>query len=637
MEHPERYVFGDFELERSQQRVTHRDGTELNLTPRVFSALLLFVERPGELLDKETLMQALWPGLVVEENNLSQVVSNLRRALGDDVKGERYIQTVPRRGFRFVAEVTRADDPRPSGVAAAQALPIDALARRKWLRGSVAGAAGAAVLGAWWFARDRGPRGRPPVRQTLAVLPFKPLTTSGRDELLEIGMADSLIARLSTIQGIVVRSVGSVRRYAGSDQDPLLAARELDVAWIVDGSLQRRDDQLHVSARLLRVADGTAAWSGSFDERIIDVFDVQDTISDKIARVLSSSLRSGDERSPDIQAAPNGIGGTRNADAYQLYLTARLQAQNLRADGLRKSAGLYNQAIEADPNYALAYAGLTETYRRMLFGADVVPADAFNPASVAARRALELAPGLAEGHAGLGWIRFWYEFDWQGAESVFRQAIRLNPNVVEAHFGLGLLLLTLDRPDEGLRHLATARELDPMSLILNTLESAYLFERDRRTEAAARLERVFQINPDFWVAHLALAVRQAKEQRDQEALVSFRRAEKLAEATTQPLASLGMHLARMGLLDEARQIRDRLLAVQQLRYVPPTSVAAIHAALGEKAQALDALDRAFDQRDTRLVYLKDDIRWDSLRSESRFNDLMRRMKLDRFGKGEAAP
>jgi len=231
----ERYAFGDFLLERSQQRVTHRDGTQLNLPPRHFSALLLFAERAGQLLDKDTLMLALWPGLVVEENNLSQVVSSLRRALGDDTQGSRYIQTVPRRGFRFVATVTvlpdadelpRTDAPPPDRppeflpepiIPGKPGIPADPSKRHAWRLVLVTGAAAVATGAAWWVWR-RTPAGAPVTqRPTLAVLPFKPLVAEGRDELLEVGMADSLITRLSTVPGLVVRSVGSVLRYAGPE------------------------------------------------------------------------------------------------------------------------------------------------------------------------------------------------------------------------------------------------------------------------------------------------------------------------------------------------------------------------------------------------------------------------------------
>ena len=241
--------------------------------------------------------------------------------------------------------------------------------------------------------------GTAPRLSTLAVLPFKPLVSDARDELLEVGMADSLIARLSTVPGLVVRSIGSVRRYAGADQDPLRAARDLDVAWIVDGSLQRRGDQLRVTARLLRAADGSAAWSGSFDEKFTGVFEVQDVISARVAQVLAPSL----EVFAGAPSPQTGLGGTRNTDAYQLYLAAARHAQDMRADGLRKSIDLYKQALELDPGYALAWVGLAETYRRTLFGADAVPSEVFEPARLrgAARSGRRTEPGRSPCRTGL--------------------------------------------------------------------------------------------------------------------------------------------------------------------------------------------------------------------------------------------
>ena len=317
MSAPERLAFGDFVLQRSQERVLRADGSELALTPRLFKALLLFVDHPDTLLDKDRLMNALWPGLVVEENNLSQTISSLRRALGDEPAGSRYIQTVARRGFRFVAPVTAlppvdavplptaapallpegfrrdiaahdiaAHDTAPPGIAQPAVAQPDIAqpdiaspthARRRLTLGLAAAAAALAAGAMAWLrgaaptapATPATPATMPPISQvplapgtaraTVAVLPFKPLALESRDELLEVGMADSLITRLSLVPGLVLRSVASVRRYAGGEQDPLRAARELDVDWIVDGALQRRGDQLRVSARLLRASDGSAA------------------------------------------------------------------------------------------------------------------------------------------------------------------------------------------------------------------------------------------------------------------------------------------------------------------------------------------------------------------------------------------
>ena len=653
-----RYAFGDFVLEPAQQEVRRRDGSALNLSPRLFNALLLFVEHAGELLDKDALMNALWPGVVVDENSLSQVVSGLRRALADDPVASHYIQTVPRRGFRFVATVTRLPeatptssnqstaieaslqrDPlpasapiAPAAITATRPAETHAGARRRWLRRALIGGA-AASLGAagLWMSRRALRPGNAAPSSTLAVLPFKPLAAEARDELLEVGMADSLIARLSAVPGLVVRSVGSVRRYAGTEQDPLRAARELDVAWIVDGSLQRRGDQLRVTARLLRSSDGVAAWTGTFDEKFTGVFEMQDAISARVAKVLAPSL----EVFAGAQPRASGDGGTRNTDAYQLYLAAGRYAQDMRADGLRKSVALYRQALDIDPGYALAWAGLAETHRRTLFGADAKPAEAFEPADVAIRHALALVPDLAEARAEQAFKLYWFDFDWAAAEREFRRTLAINPNVVAARFGLASLLLNQDRPDEGFAQMRMTRELDPMSPVYNTLEAAYLLEAGRRDEARARLHRALDIAPGFWLTHCTQALLDLADQKTGEAIAEMRRGVLLADGTTRPLALLGSHLARVGQREEAREILDRLLALARSRYVSPSSIAAVHAALGEVGPALDALDQAFLARDTRLIFLKDDPRLASLRKEPRFVALMHKLNLDQFGPGFA--
>ena len=642
-----RYAFGDFVLDRSQQEVRRLDGTALNLSPRLFNALLLFIEHAGELLDKDALMRALWPGLVVDENSLSQVVSSLRRALADDPVASRYIQTVPRRGFRFVADVTALSDSSPMWTT--QQTPADdslhrdsgtptrsgtarAASRRRWLQLALAGGTAASLGGVALWASRRTPRADGAARSTtLAVLPFKPLAAEARDELLEMGMADSLIARLSIVPGLVVRSVGSVRRYAGIDQDPLRAARELDVAWVVDGSLQRRGEQLRVTARLLRSTDGSAAWTGTFDEKFTGVFELQDAISARVAKVLAPSLE------VFAGAHPGGaaLGGTRNTDAYQLYLAAARYAQDMRADGLRKSMALYRQALDIDPDYALAWAGLAETHRRTLFGTDARPSDALEPADVAIRRALALVPDLAEARAEQAFKLYYFDFDWPGAERGFRHAIAINPNVAVAHVGLASLLLNQDRPDEGFAQLRMSRELDPMSPVYNTLEASYLLAAGRRDEARVRLHRALDIAPGFWLAHCTQALLHLADHETDQAIAEMRRGVDLADGTTRPLALLGMHLARIGQREEARDILGRLLALAKSRYVSPSSIAAVYAALGDVEPALDALDQAFLARDTRLIFLKDDPRLASLRQEPRFVALMQKLKLDGFGPGLA--
>lgn len=637
------YAFGEFRVDVRLRTVYRRDdGAMLPLTPRAVDALLVFIAHPGEVLDKDRLMATLWPGVIVEENNLSQTVSTLRRALGDDGQPSRYIQTVPRRGFRFVAEVQPVDDdpaaattttaeanaalgadsasgpPTAGGTATTLAIR-QARARWPWIAAGLAVAAG--LVATWHFtAPAPAPVATGPT--TLAILPFKPLVAEARDEVLEVGMADSLIARLSTAPGLVVRSIASVRRFGGTQQDPIAAARELDVDWIVDGTVQRWGDQVRLTARLLRASDGAARWSGSFDERFIDVFSAQDAISNRVASVLAPHLGQTDK------ARLSSV-GTLNADAYQLYLAARLHSQSIKASGLEKSVRLFEQSIALDPRYALAHAGLSETYRRMVFGADADPKIILARARSAATRALELDPNLAEGHATLGWVRFWYDWDWAGAEQTFRKAIALNPNVAEAHLGLGHLLINTGRGDEGLRYVQRARELDPLSPIINTLEVWALSVLGRPEEAQARLHRVLAIDSDFWVAHLHAAFYQLARKDTQQGIETLRRAERLSEGRAQAVTALGSVLARTGHTEEARAILRRLVNESKQRYVPPTAFATISAALGDDRQALDWLEKAFEARDARMPYLRLDAgNYRGLQDDSRFKAILKKMNLD---------
>lgn len=631
----ERYAFGDFVLERSQRRVLRGDGTALDLTPRLFDALLLFVERAGDLLDKDTLMRVLWRGVVVEENSLSQVVSGLRRALGDDPQQSRYIRTIPRRGFRFVAAVTvlpGGDATAPAEPRAAERDVPESSRRRHWLRGAAAAGVAAGLGIGWWAWREEAGDGAPAPGATLAVLPFRPLNAEGRDELLELGMADSIAARLSSVPGLVVRSSSSVMRYSGSAQDPKRAARDLDVGYVVDGTLQRRGDQLRVTARLLRAADGAAVWTGSFDETIASVFDVQDQISLRVLSALApmlQSLAAGNAQ----QSEP---GGTRSPDAYQLYLAAAWRSQDMRSDSNAKAIDLCRQALAIDPNYAHAWALLAWVHRRRLWRVDAPPADVFDAQGEAVRRALALVPELARARAGLGFSLHMYAYDWPGAEREYRRAIAANANEDSAHFGLGMLLVALGRLDDGFAHLRLARELDPMSPVFHAVEASLLVERGRFREARARLDRALDIAPDHGLAHLSLGILHMAEHRTDDATAALRRAVELHDAATRPRAVLAMHLAAIGDADEARAILDALRARARSRYVPPTSLATACAALGETGAALDALEQGFRVRDNRMIWFKDDPSWIPLRKEPRYLALLKRLDLERYGPGLSA-
>lgn len=622
---------GDFRLDLAQRRLIGADGAAVELSPRLFDALVYFVEHRGELLDKDRLLAALWPGQVVEENNLNKAVSALRRALGDDGVERRYLLTVPRRGFRFVAEVRALAQAVPGLAAApaadagrgpAQPVPPVAAWRRRRVIAAAAAAAGAAVAAAYaWHRYTTTALPRHAAAMTLAVLPFRPLASERSDAALELGMADSLIARLSVAPGVIVRAVGSVRRYAGRDVDPLQAARELDAAWVLEGSLQQSDGRLRVTARLLDVRDGSAAWSGNFDELFTGVFEVQDAISRRVADVLVPRLT-------EQQLALLGAGGTRSADAYRHYLQARYHAQLFTPEAFRSALSLYEQALAADPRYAYAYVGVADLHRRTLFTSNAAPRTALGAARAAAARAVELDPQSGDAWAQLGWVAYYQDWDWPRAEQTMRHAMQLNPSSVDAHQGLAHILMTTGRGAESLQSFTQARQIDPHSLLANALEGGMLAMHGRSDEALARIDRALAINPRFWIGHLVRGAVLLNSTQTAAGLQALRRAAELAGGSAWATGPLAHALATSGHADEARTLLAEMLAKGRTGYISPAYVALVHVGLGETAPALDALERAVEVGDHRLVFLQVDHRWAPLRTSPRFMALVQKLRLD---------
>jgi DNA-binding winged helix-turn-helix (wHTH) protein/TolB-like protein/Tfp pilus assembly protein PilF len=616
-------AFGEFRLDLVRRRLLDAEGAAIELSPRHFDALAYFVEHPGELLDKDRLLGALWPGQVVEENSLNKLVSALRKALGDDGEGKRFLLTVPRRGFRFVAEV------RP--VAAAETPPVPAVEatappseptwrRRNWLAGGAAAAAAAIGAGLWrWRLRtdDRPAE----ALTTLAVLPFRPLADTARDEVLELGMADSLITRLSAARGVIVRPVGAVRRYLARDTEPLRAAQELGVSWVLEGTIQRQGERTRVSARLLDVSSGAAVWSGSFDETFTHVFDFQEAISRRAAEVLMPRLGERDR-------GALGGSGTRNAQAYRLYLEARYHSLLFTPDAYGRAIALYEQAIAADPRYAYAHAGLADAHRRTQFTSNTAPRETFEKVRAAAQRAVELDPQFGDGLANLGWVAYWYDWDWPGAERTMRRALELNPSSVDGHYGVAHVCLSTGRYAEALASFSRAREVDPQSLITNTLEGGMLAMSGRVEEGLTRIRHAMQINPGFWIAHLFLGNVLFNIGRIDAALAALRQAVELSDDSAWASGPYGYALAQAGQVEPAREVLRGMQTRSRSGYVSPATLALVHTGLGEFEAALTALNRAHEARDIRLAFLQIDHRWEPLRGDARFAALAAKLKLD---------
>lgn len=645
------YAFGEFRLDAAKRLLLKADDEIVPLMPKAFDTLLYLVRNSGKIIEKEELMREIWADSFVEENNLSQNISILRKTLGERRGEHRFIATVPGRGFKFVAEVREIQDSRfeirdsdetPDETEIFQSetekpnsdfeevqegesetgsqTPAIKNQNRKWMIALVI--LGVFALGAAGFFlwRENQKAASKPIR-SIAVLPFKPLVAENRDEALEMGMADTLIARLDNNREFIVRPLSSVRKFNDLEQDALQAGRQLGVESVLEGNIQRWGDKIRVNVRLLAVGSGESLYSGTFDEKFTDIFVVQDAISEKVAEALK------------IHLGGNGRNGkekrdTENIEAYRFYLQGRYHALKLTPPEIRKGIAFYQRAIDADPLYATAYAGMADAYRTLPITSDVAPDEAFPKAKAAAQKALEIDDQSAEAYIVLGWIESWYEWNWNESENHLKKALQIKPGSSEAHRAYAHLLSQIGRHDEAVEEIKKAREADPLSLIINALEGQFLFYGGRETEAIERLNKTLEIEPNFWVAHINLAKIFINQKRFDEAIKEARIAGELSGGNSETLSLLGYAQAQSGQTGEARATLEKLKSAASAQYSPDYNIALIHNGLGEREEALNSLEKAFQSRDVRLTLLKIDPKWNNLRGDPRFVELMRRMNFD---------
>jgi DNA-binding winged helix-turn-helix (wHTH) protein/TolB-like protein/Tfp pilus assembly protein PilF len=635
------YKFGEFRVCAGSRRLLRADGEPVPLTPKVFDTLLFLVEHAGRIIDKDELMREIWTDTIVEENNLNKNISVLRRVLGEKQGENRFIATIPGRGYKFVAAVHVSaspdlpgtqiskfitgsqneswDDGEPKNknqkaeIGQAQNPNANNRNRKLYVIGALISLI--AAISAAYFWRQTPPK---PSVKIVAVLPFKPLAAENRDEALEIGMADTLIARLSNNREIVIRPLASVRRYGDLEQDPVAAGRELGVETVLDGSLQRVGDKIRVNARLVQTSDGASLWSETFDEKLTDIFALQDRIANKIAEALKTRLGT----------APTEKRSTESVDAYRFYLQGRYHALKSTPPEIRQGIEFYRQAIYADPNYALAYAGMAQAFAALPITSDVPPDEAFPQAKAAALRALEIDVDLAEARIILGTIEFWYEWRWSEAETELKRAIEISPNNPDAHRFYAVLLTAAGRGDESLAEMETARQLDPLSLIVNALKAQAFFYAGHDAEAIEQSNKTLEIEPNFWIAHLMLARVFIGQNRLGEASAEAKKAEEFSGGNSEAVSLAAYALAKGGKRGEALKMLNELKSRSVRRYVPAYNIAMIYNGLNVPDEALNSLETAFQTRDARMILLKVDRKWDNLRSDARFVDLMRRTNFE---------
>jgi TolB-like protein/Tfp pilus assembly protein PilF len=569
--------FGVFEFDLRSGEL-HKRGRRVRLEGQPVQVLIKLLERPGELVTREQLQKELWPAdtFVNFEQSLNAAVKRLRQALGDSAENPRFVETLARRGYRFIA-------------------PVSTLA------GSPVSA----------------PAPSPSVG-SLAVLPFS--NADADIEYLADGITESIINLLAQLPGMRVMSRSTVFRYKDKALDPRAVGRKLNVDAVLLGRVAQRGEALLVGAELVEVQNGWQLWGEHYNRRFADIFAVEEQISREISDKLRVRL-TGEDRNRLAKRY------TESTEAYQDYLKGRYHWNRLTEEGLRKSIEYFQRAIERDPHYALAYTGLADAFSLLAFFG-LTPASTVMPQSrEAAQRAIEIDDSLAEAHASLAGIYKIYDWDWAASEREYQKAVKLNPNYATGRRMYAAFLAAAGRHEEALRQIRVAQELDPFSLTIWTDAAWNCYMARDYAQAAQEALRALDLEPQFAAAQSALGLAYEQEGRYDEAIAVIEQTRISTQEHPATLAALTHVHGSAGRQQEAQTFLDRLTDQARQRHVSPYWLAVAYAGVGDRAAALDALDKAYEQRDVILVWLGTEPRFDSLRREPRYTELLRRIGL----------
>ena len=608
------YEFGRFRLNVAE-RVLLRDGELVSLTPKVFDILLALVESCGQVVSKEDLMKRVWPNTFVEEGNLTQNISLLRKALGETPGGVQFIETVPRRGYRFVAETSETNghfasvssaEIHPPVSAQIPSLPVFANRRPAFF--VVAGLVVASIIGVVYFTSKAG--NTAPI-QSIAVLPFVDESADPDGEYINDKIAESLINSLSKLPQLRVVPRSVVAGYKGKDLDPRKIGEELNVRAVVTGRMRRHGNIISIQADLIDLQNVAQLWGQHYDHKVSDVLLVQDDISRDIFENLRLKLN---------------VEEKKQLEAYRLYLKGRNSWNKRTGDALQEAIGFFNQAIEIDPNNSAAYAGLADCYNMLVVYGRLQPKEGFPKAKDAAAKALEIDESSAEAHSSMAFIKFRWDWDRAETESEFQEAIKLKPAYAPAHQWYSSYLVAVERFDEAIGEAKRTEELEPLSFVASSHLGWIYYLSGKNDEAIEQCRKILELDPSSFPARRYLGLAYEAKGMYPEAISEFQTGVKLSGSPLM-LALLGHAYAVAGKKAAAQQVLNDLQQLQEQRYVSPYTVAAIYAGLGDQEQAFKWLDRAVEERDIWLMNLKVDPVFTQLRSQRKFTDILARIRL----------
>ncbi len=624
--------FGAFEVDLQASEL-RKHGLKIKLQDQPFVILTMLLERPGQLVTREELRLKLWPAdtFVDFDHGLNNAINRLREALGDSADLPRFIETLPRRGYRFIASPEGAVGVPGAEVAGAQivaATKPEPTIRRSRIASLVLPVAALIVLlvvlmglnvGGW---RDRLlTRVNPPHIESLAVLPLENVSGDPAQDYLADGMTDALTTDLAQIKKLRVISRTSAMRYKKANKPLPEIARELSVDAVVEGTVMRSGNRVRVSARLIHASTDRHLWAASYERDLGDVLALQADV----ARAIATEIRV--ELSPQEQTRLANAPPV-NPEAYEAYLQGRYYMTKRTPGAYTQAIEYFQQAIQKDPRYAPAYAALADLYSLQGFSvAATEPAkEAAEKAKAAVRKALELDDASAETHAALGRILHVYDWDWTGAEKEFLRALDLNPGYATAYHWYSLFLHDLGRMDEARAMIRRARQLDPVNPNVRRVVGEYLAEAGQSDRAIEELQAAIELDPSHFNTRLTLGFVYLRMGQHQDAIAVFRKADELSGGLPRTRAALGYAYATSGKRAEAEQILQELEAVPAGRRIPYL-IAPVCVALGRKDEAFRWLEQAYRERRIDISAVGYGWEFDSLRSDPRFQDLLRRMRL----------
>jgi TolB-like protein/Tfp pilus assembly protein PilF len=567
--------FGPFELDSVNFRL-RRSGKPVRLDRIPLELLLLLTQRPGKLVTHQEAVDRIWGRevFIEAETALYTAVRKIRRALHDHPARPRYVETVPRKGYRFIADLE-------------------------------AGARTPEVSGA-------------PVRVILAVLPLDNLSGDARQDYFSDGLTEELITQLGRLSpqemGVISRT--SVMRYKGTRKSVAEIGRELGADYLLEGSARLGPGRVRIAAQLIRVADETHAWAESYERPLDDVLRVQAEVATAVAQAIRLKL------TPAVLPS-----GGVNPEAHDYYLRARELWNQRTPSAIQKAISYFEKALQINSSYAQAWAGLGTCFAILPITSDSLPRECFPQAREAAEKALALEDTLPEALIARGLVHFWFDWDWGSAEQKFRRAIEINPSDSNARLFLAHVFSNLARHAEALEEIRRAHCLDPLSRIVNTHEGHFLYNARQYDSAAAPLERALELDPHFWVAHITMGKLYGMQSRYRASLREFAKAFRFSGGNTEALALRGHAFGASGNRTQARRVLRELEQMSKRRYVPPVHRALPRLGLGENGAALDTLEEALEVRDVRMTFLAVEPRWDALRVHPIFQQLLKRVGL----------